>query len=200
MWLLIGTALAYPEIRLAPGSGTVVEEYRSFMQSQERYKSDLACENFAEGLSMCFRYVHKGKLPYVLESDLKRWDATLMQLTISVTDKSVSYVNKERYTFQQVDDVNGGYWASARKDGWDEAALLHPERLQQLLGSKPLVAVPQAGMFLFWPQGSPQLNRAVTVGVKEIYQQSDQPVSPYVYRWNGDRWVVWGEAVKRKEP
>ena len=199
LWSLIGLALGYPEIRLAPSSIRVVEDYRSYKKSKGTYQSDLACEQFAEGLMMCFRYVNKEKLPYVLESNMKEWNAKTEQLLISARDSSIEHVTKERYTLQKVDDVPGGYWASARKDGWDSAALLHPERLEMLLGAKPLVAMPQSGMFLFWREDNPQLNKAVAIGVKEIYNQASHPVSPYIYHWSQGRWLVWGEAVEPKK-
>jgi hypothetical protein len=199
LWYLIGTAFAYPEIRLAPSSIRVVEDYQIYKKEKGKFTSDLACEKFAEGLMMCFRYVKKENLPYVLENDLKKWDATTEQLLISASDSSAEYVTKERYTMQEIDNVPGGYWASARKDGWDSAALLHPKRLELLLGAKPLVAVPQSGMFLFWREDNPQLNKAVAVGVKEIYNQSSHPVSPYIYHWSQGKWLVWGEAVEQKK-
>jgi len=197
LWLLSSIALAYPEIRLAPASTRVVEDYRAYKEKKGSFTSDLACTEFAEGMLMCFRYVDAQKLPYVLESDLERWDATLEQLQVSATDKSVQYVNKDRYTFQTVENVKGGYWASASKDGWDAAALLHPERLKQMLGAEPLVAMPQAGMLLFWGQGNPPLNKAVAIGVKEVYNQASRPISPYIYQWSQGKWVVWGQAVER---
>jgi hypothetical protein len=197
--LLIGIAFGYPEIRPAPSHSKWTQTYRKRKEKKGTYTSDVACEEFAEGISLCYRYVKGEYLPYVLQNDLQRWDATLEQLRISSRDTSAKFVTKDRYSYQRIPNVSGGYWASSQKDGWDSAGLLHPEKLEALLGAKPLVAVPQAGMFLFWPESNPQLSKAVAIGVKEIYNQASIPVSPYVYHWSQGKWIVWGEAVERTE-
>ena len=199
IWLLLGTALALPDVRLAPSSSRVVEDYRTYKKNKGQYTSDLACAEFAEGLLMCFRYADGERLQYVLQSDVQRWETTTEQLIKETRLASIDQVHKDRFVFQDVENVTGGFWGSAQKDGWEAAGLLHPDRLEQMLGGKVLIAVPQSGTFLFWKDGNPQLNKAVAVGVKEVYNQASHPVSPFVYQWRQEKWVVWGQAVEKKQ-
>lgn len=196
---LIAQAFAYPEIRPAPMVADIVEKYRESQEQIGQKNTDLACQAFAEGLALCFRYVSEKSLQIVHEKDLKKWEATLEQLEVSVQDNSVQYVNAARYQFQEMEDGSGGFWASAQKDGWDAAGLFHPQKLEQLVGKKIFMAIPQSGMFIFWEQGNPTLNKSVAAGVKETYNTARFPISPYVYRWNGEKWIVWGEAVEKKQ-
>lgn len=197
--LLLAQAFAYPEIRPAPMAVDIVEKYRESQKESGKRGSDLACQDFAEGLKLCFRYVSEASLKMVHEKDLKKWEATLEQLHDSVQDKSGKYVYAKRYQFQEMEDVSGGFWASAMKDGWDAAGLFQPKKLEQLVGKKIFMAIPQSGMFIFWEQGSPNLNKAIATGVKETYKSASFPISPYIYQWNGEKWVVWGEAVEKKQ-
>ena len=198
LFVLLAQAFAYPEVRPAPMHVDIVETYRESQKLSGKKHSDLACQDFAEGLKLCFRYVSESSLKMVQEKDLKKWEATLAQLEVSVQDKSGKYVHAKRYQFQEMEDGSGGFWASANKDGWDAAGLFHPQKLEQLVGKKVFMAIPQSGMFIFWEQGSPLLNKSVAAGVKETYNAASYPISPYVYKWNGEKWVVWGEAVEKK--
>lgn len=197
--LLLSQAFAYPEIRPAPMSNDIIEKYRSYQKTNGEKSSALVCQDFAEGLNLCFRYVSETSLAMVHQKDLRKWDATLDQISVSVKDSSLKYIKADRYFFQEMEDRSGGFWASATQDGWDAAGLFHPKMLEDLVGKKVFVAIPQSGMFIFWEQGNPILNKSVAAGVKESYKAASFPISPYIYQWNGEKWVVWGEAIERKE-
>ena len=198
MWWL-SLAFAYPEIRMAPSSPTLPKQYQEYIESKGEKYSPLSCTDFAEGMLLCFRYVDGEKLPYVQQQNLEQWDAKLEQIQTSAKDFAKQYVTSDRYTFQKIEGMDGGYWASAKKDGWDASGLFYPAQLQQMVGRKFLMAVPQAGMFLFWGQGNPAIDRVIAIGVKEIYKEAKQPVSPYIYEWGGEKWDVWGEAVESQK-
>jgi len=45
-----------------------------------------------------------------------------------------------------------------------------------------------------WGAGTPELDHVMAVGVREMYDQLDEAVSPMVHTWDGARWHAFGEA------
>ena len=186
-------AFANPEYRLAPEAPDVKDEY------QRQRGRKLVCTAFAEKLQLCYRYEDGKKLPYVTQKDIKKWKIGVEQIHAKAKQKAFSQVQDSRFRFEKISNMSSGYWISDKKDGWDAAALLHPKRLRQLLGRKALVAIPQAGTFIFWEAGNPMLNKIMAVGIREIYDNSNHPVSSSIYHHKDGKWIVWGEAVVAPE-
>ena len=192
MFWLLSLAFAapkIPEIRLAPEAVDVEKHY------QEQTGKKLACQDYIGKMKMCFRYLQKGKLPYVDKKLLKKWKISQLSLLTLAEKNAKLQVTSKRYRFQEIAEIQGGYWISDKKDGWDAAGFLHPKRLTRLLQRKPLVAMPQAGTFLFWEAGNPMLDKVMAVGVREIYDNSEHPISSAIYHYDGAKWMIWGEAV-----
>ena len=190
-----GLAWAAPEVRIAPEGPGIVESYQKHTGSQDP-GDRLACSSFSEGLELCFRYADGGKLPYVQQMHLEKWGARTSDLEDLVRLQTVGQVAGGRYAPLSVDGVKDSeYWHSNRKDGLDALALLHPKEAEAFVGGPVLVAVPEAGMCILWRRGNGDLNMVLSVGVKEMYEKSPHPVSPLVYTWEDEQWVVWGEAM-----
>ena len=194
LWLF-STALATPDIRLAPEAPKVREQYRQFQRGQGK-TGELACHDFAEGLVFCFRQRSGDTLRYLEQADLEGLGLSLEQVSAVSKEAASEHVKPDRYTREEIETL-GFYWRSSVMDGWDAAGFLYPDKLKAMVGGIPLVAIPQQGVFLFWAQGNHALNKAVASGVKEIYLSSSHPVSPFVYRYSKGKWEVWGEAIPK---
>ena len=93
-----------------------------------------------------------------------------------------------------VEGIKGRYFVRAAGDGFDSAALLRPELLARLAGADPVVAIPEDGTLVWWVPGDEDFDKMLAVGVRRMAEASPHPVSPKVYRYDGDKWVVWGQA------
>ena len=62
------------------------------------------------------------------------------------------------------------------------------------------MAVPCAGVLLFWVPGDADFDKIMAVGVRQMNEACEHSVSNRVYRWKDNRWVVWGEAKANLEP
>ena len=88
----------------------------------------------------------------------------------------------------------GHFWVANTADGLDSAGLLHPNGLAAAAGAPPVVAVPGKHTFVMWVPGDADFDKVLAVGVRRMFEASSHPISPLVYRWDDDKWVVWGEA------
>ena len=56
------------------------------------------------------------------------------------------------------------------------------------------MAIPAQGTVLFWPSGAAERDKIIAVGVYDIFHSSQVPVSPDIYKWDGERWRVWARG------
>ena len=134
----------------------------------------------------------------VLSADLRLQsseESVLSQLKRS-TQSSISTNSFQWISTSNRKGEERGYWARGRVDGLDAAGWLHPEKLEEIAGGPVLVAQPSRDMFCFWPKNSTFMHKNMAVGIKEAYKTSTHPVSAKLYTWNGEHWVVWGEAIQ----
>ncbi len=71
---------------------------------------------------------------------------------------------------------------------------LAPDVLASEVGLPLLVALPSSSFLLAWRGGDPDVDKAMAVGVVELYQQATDPVTPVIFAWDGTRWFAFGEA------
>ena len=101
----------------------------------------------------------------------------------------------------EITGMSEQYWVETNQDGWSGATLFRPDVFSQIIGEGTvLAAVPAHGIVLYWRGGQPEVDKIVAVGVREIYASRQGAVSPVVFRWTGEDWVPFSEAVKRPEP
>lgn len=203
MFLLIGflagllTAGAAERV-LQPSAqpGDVTTLYADFARSRGRFglAAIPACRPFAERLSLCFNVQEGGRRRMATLEDLSLWKTDLERVEAEIVARTAAQLSVERLSVQTVDGMDGRYWLSARKDGDDAAGLLHPEKLVEISGGAPVVAVPAKDTLLFWLPGDADFDKVVAVGVRRMYDKADHPVSPLIYRWENGRWKVWGQA------
>ena len=157
----------------------------------------IVCDDLAERLSLCFTFLEGETRRYVTKADLKAWSLDREVLRAKALAGAAGKVGSGRPAATSVEG-GGSYWLSAESDGWDVAALLQPEVLAKVTGApRPVVAVPQRNTLLAWNPGVEELDTILAVGVRRMHDAAEKPVSPLLYRWDGTRWQVWGEAIQR---
>lgn len=152
------------------------------------------CTLLSEQLSLCYVKGTTGELDYVTAADLGAWSLDQSALEGLARRSAEAGFTEGRPAPNGVDGLKGTWWLSAEADGLDAAGLLFPERLAQIAGATPVVAVPAQGALMFWVPGDADFDKVMAVAARRIYDSSPQPVSPLIYTWSEDHWKVWGEA------
>lgn len=180
----------------------VVSQYRDHARSLGRSGAEatLACRNFAEDLLLCFRWKDGERVARLTDADLGRMGVQLPDVEAQATRLAELAVASGRLSQRTVPEVDGSYFVSEVGDGMDAAPFLAPLALERLLGAPPVLACPADGGVIAWVPGKAELDLVVAVGVQKAYESAAHPVSPRVYTWDGQGWVVWGEAVIAPAP
>jgi hypothetical protein len=138
-----------------------------------------------------FALVHLNEVSSFSQSRDSLWEEAKSQLKVEV--------NPKRYQNTKIAETNYSYWVSNQYDGYDAAALIHPSLLSSFLTDDILMSIPAQGTVIFWENSTPEQNKIIAVGIHDLFEASEVPVSPNIYQWDGDRWVVWARAkVKDK--
>lgn len=138
-----------------------------------------------------FALIHLNEVSSFSQSRDSLWEEAKSQLKVEV--------NPTRYQKTAIAKTNYSYWVSNQYDGHDAAALLHPRLLSGFLTEDILMSIPAQGTVIFWEKSSPEQNKIIAVGIHDLFEASEVPVSPNIYQWDTDRWVVWARAkVKDK--
>ena len=150
-----------------------------------------ACESLAEGLAVCYLCEDRP----ISTTQLQQRGYDLARLSAEARAQTAAAVDAGRPLQQEIHDMPGRhYWVSAVGDGLDAAALLHPERLAQVVGAPPVVAVPGVGALLAWAPGDEEVDTVIAVGVRRMSEAARRPVSARLYHHKDGEWKVWGEA------
>ena len=193
--LLLGFQLVFAlEWQLQVMSSTTLDRY--YQNQKTTPKRIAVCENIGEQLSAClwmkpndslkFQPVHLVDLSQMGMDRETAWTQGLKAMKAEVS--------QSRYQPISIAGTPYGYWASNRYDGFDSAALFFAHELEQIVPEPVLMAIPSRGTVLLWQEGSAEANKMIAVGVNEIYKASPLPVSPDLYKWDGERWRVWARG------
>jgi hypothetical protein len=165
----------------------------------------LACRMFAEELALCFTAPQadgQGRRMVTLH-DLSVWEVDLATVEAAALAGVAAGLSEDRPQGVQVEGDPRSYLLSAEGDGLDQAGLFDPVALQARMdGQAFAVGIPARGVLIAFPRGDRELETIVTVGVRRLWETVDEPITPKVYTWDGERWVIWGEATPgpRAEP
>ena len=173
------------------------EQFMQWVGNQAAPGPDLACQVHWPGVALlCFRVTEGERRRWVTTQDLKHWGVSLQELIATV---SASLPPQCPGSMSSVEGMKEMYWRAEPGEHW-ACALLAPQRLAERLGTKTvLVAVPAQGVLLAWSPGSDEMNTVMAVGVREMFDALDGPVSPWIMRFTGTTWVALGEAVPAKK-
>lgn len=183
---LIHAATAAPRVDPRIEEATAEADWATWSASQGKTgdATVLLCRPFAEQVSLCFTSGTGAKLRWLTKADAPD--------VASLETKAATTIDKLSET--HVEGFSRPYWLRAEADGLDHAALLRPDELARKLGGEPLVAVPNRDVLVAWLPGDPDFDKVVAVGVRKMYATLRDPVSPLIYRWDGQRWATWGVA------
>jgi hypothetical protein len=152
-----------------------------------------ACKKWSNYFFMCFMLEEEESRRMVHLGDLGAWETTLEELELGAREAGKIVLSEGRAREVRVEGIAPSYRIFNQGDGWDASIIFFPDQLQALLGGDPVLAVPSRGLVIAWIPGDPELDQVVAVGVRRIYEQAEQPISPVVVHWTGS-WTRWGEA------
>lgn len=164
--------------------------FRAYAESQGRPEAarDLVCRRFAERARLCFTHAEASGRLYFTRGDGQAIEA------LEASSRGVAADAVKRLEPVKVEGFATPYWMAAVGDGRDHAAVLHPDALQKRVGSGAVVAAPARGVLVAWVPGDVVFDKIVAVGIRRMYDTLPNPVSPLLYKWNGEAWITWGEA------
>lgn len=156
----------------------------------------LACRTFAEELALCFTVPDGASRRMVTLHDLGSWQVDLAALEAVALEAAVAGVTPTRPQPVQVEGDTREYLLSAEGDGLDQAGLFDPVALQARFGGGDFaVGIPARGVLIAFPRGDRELETIVAVGIRRLWETVDEPITPKIYTWSGEAWVVWGQAT-----
>jgi hypothetical protein len=199
VWLHVGTVwAASPVVGLVAEPSDVMTQYRAAAGAAGRTAdaAELLCRPAFDTIQYCLtlRTADAVRWRYATRADLGLWSSEA--LAHQAADGASQALNlPDRFQLKKVAGTQYGYWSGDLDDGLDAAVFLQPGVLAKTVGGDAVVAAPAQGVVVFWQPGHPEQDQILAVGVKRMYEEAAHPVSPRVYRWDGKRWVVWGEAM-----
>lgn len=194
--LFIAVALAEVPDTVRPIAATAdaLEQYREW-SAREGRKDELVCTPIVDAIVVCFTVTGGGKLRWVGENDLARWDVSRAAFDKTMGHRAGVALSLE----SQSPEAGLSYWVGAG-DRWEVAGLLRPDALvaRTVESGEVRVAVPLERTLIVWRPGSKERDRILAIGAAEMAKTQEAPVSPLVLRWDG-RWTVFGQAVEGDE-
>lgn len=195
-WVWVGHAspVFLDSVRPVAAPWDVMEQYARWSAGAGT-PGEIHCDPvWGDQVRLCFRFWDGKTRRWVEVKDLAREGLTSAELRDQVIARGGAVLNAMET--KQVEGMEHTYWQLRDGDGWGVVAALQPGELARAMGAKGRVhvAMPSQGVLLAWPEGSPELDHVMVVGVREMYDQMSDPVSPVVHTWDGSGWAVLGEA------
>ncbi|MDP2305852.1 MAG: hypothetical protein Q8P18_07470 [Pseudomonadota bacterium] len=168
--------------------------FRAYAGAQGRPEAarELVCRPFAEKARLCFTRAEASARPYYTRAD------GLAASALEAAARGSAAEAVKRLEPVKIEGFSAPYWMTAVGDGRDHAALLHPDALRKRVGGAQIgdcvVAAPARGVLVAWVPGDLVFDKIVAVGIRRMYDTLPNPVSPLLYRWDGEAWITWGEA------
>jgi hypothetical protein len=186
LWLAVGRVWAVPAVGAVIEPDDVVAQYRLHAQDKgiSGPGSELLCKDGVEGIQVCASVIEEKGWRYATLAD-----EGVVRPTEALEQGAVGFVKKE------VKDM-GSYWARELDDGREGLIFVQPDVLKGLTPSDLVVAWPVPGVVIAWVPGNPSLDQVLSVGVKQMFEAANHPISAKIYRYVEDTWRVWGEAKK----
>ena len=158
--------------------------------------AELACDAlWPDQALLCFRIREGSTRRWVTTADVSGWGVDLAAVRAAMVDRAASHLAPEG---RPVEGLNATFWQAVDGDGWAAAGVLRPGDLSRALGDGPLaVAMPTDQILIAWHPGREEVDRAVAVGIHELWDGKDGAVSAVAFTWDGASWAPWGVATPR---
>ena len=186
LWL--GMAHAASPIGSVMEPSDVVEQFRLHAVETGRSgpAAELVCKEAVETLQICATLIEGEQWRY----------ATLADPGV---EKPTAMLDEHGFKSKDAEGV-GRYWVREKADGKEGMIYVQPGLLSELSPIGVVVAWPVPGVVIAWVPGNPNLDQVMSVGVAQMVEASNHPVSPVIYRYVDNKWAVWGEAKKPDSP
>ena len=195
--VVLGAGLAEtPQLQVTAEPKDVVVLYQEAAKAAGYEGAALlpACREWSPHFFMCFMVEEDEVRRMVHLGDLGAWGMSLEQAEAAARVRAQGSFTMESGREVYPEGMGASYWVFDSGDGLASTALLLPRELEKHLGGMPNIAVPGRDLVIAWVPGDPEFDRMIAIGVRRLYEESDQPVSPVVMRRNGKGWTRWGEA------
>ncbi|MEC7949195.1 MAG: hypothetical protein VX265_16620 [Myxococcota bacterium] len=157
-----------------------------------------ACEQAAPGLQQCLMLQEDGRRRLATAADL---DAHGGQVAASRKAASIGRAALAGLSEMSVPEMPGRtIHVRSVGDGLDSALVAAPDAVHARFGASTVMAFPDVTTTLVWNRGDPDLDKMLAVAVRRAWEAADRPVSPRVYRWDGESLVEWAAARPAEPP
>ncbi len=194
LWLMGGVALADPRPLPTAWPDEVVTAYPEAARGAGATgaATEPACTQAARGLQLCVVVEDGGTRRLASMADVDRWGGlrgALAHAKAAADDAAAGFIDAT------VPDMPGAtYRVRSRRDGLDTALVARPDLLPRVAEGPVVVGFPDAHTTLVWTPGNAERDKVLAVAVRKAWEVAERPVSPMVYRWNGESWTPWGAA------
>jgi hypothetical protein len=183
-WL--GVAHAAVPVGAVMEPSDVVEQYRLHAMESGRSgaAAELVCKTAIESLQICATVMDGAAWRYASLADLG-------------VERPTAMLDEHGFRSKDAEGV-GRYWTREKADGKEGMIYVQPGLLSELSPVGVVVAWPVPGVVIAWVPGNPNLDQVMSVGVAQMVEASNHPISSVIYRYLDNEWKVWGEAKKPK--
>ena len=153
---------------------------------------DAACIQVAKALLQCLVVEERGKRRLGTAADQKRFGG---RAAVLAAGRVAAKEALEGFEEMELPDLPGrSFYVRSRGDGLDTAVVADPGKVHARFGGATVMAFPDAGTTLVWRRGDPEMDKILAVAVHKAWLAAERPVSPRVYRWDGDGLIEWAVA------
>ena len=160
----------------------------------------LACDKlWVNEALLCFKVSEGKQRRWVTQADLQTWGTDLPGLRKWAESRAKGEIASLQKA--DIEGMNASYWVANTGIGWAMAGVLSPADLTNKIGAKQVfVGMPAEGVLMAWVPANAEVNLAMAVGVREVFDETKKPVTPMVHRWDGERWTTFAEATPHEVP
>lgn len=197
---LVGVAQAAPRVLPTAWPDEVVTAFPEAAKASGATGAAVepACRQATRGLQVCVVVEDGGTRRLASLADVDQWgglNGALAHARRAADGVAAGFVEAA------VPDMPGAtYRIRSQRDGLDTALLARPDLLATLADGPVVVAFPDAHTTLLWTPGDAERDKVLAVAVRKAWEVAERPVSPAIYRWNGEAWTQWGAARPAEPP
>lgn len=151
-----------------------------------------ACMQAAPGLQQCLMLQEGGRRRLATAADLDAHGGQVAAFRSAAAMGRAALAGLEEIAVPEM--PGRSIRVRSAGDGLDTALVAAPDAVYARFGAATVMAFPDAATTLVWNRGEPELDKILAVAVRRAWEAADRPVSPRVYRWDGEGLVEWAAA------
>ncbi len=172
----------------------VVDQYTEWSEKAGQEGTIQCDEIWPDQVRLCFRIWEGKSRRWMVESETATAGIRPEDLRGHVLGQGTRILTALEEV--HVDGMPHTYWQLRDGDGWAVLGALQPAEVARRMGAREAIhmALPAQGVLVAWAAGTPELDHVMAVGVREMYEQMSDVVSPVIHTWDGESWSAFGEA------